>query len=208
MLAKRGLDIVVASLALIAAAPILVAAAVASRRAMGPGVLFKQQRPGLGGEIFTLYKLRTMTEAVDQGGRPLTEFARVTPLGRVLRTTSIDELPQLWNVIKGDMSLVGPRPLLTRYLARYNAEQRRRHDVRPGITGWAQVHRRTAVTWDERLRLDTWYVDHRSFLLDVAILFRTGRDLFSRDGTPAMDTLSRTAENELEFRGDDDLSSR
>jgi lipopolysaccharide/colanic/teichoic acid biosynthesis glycosyltransferase len=201
-LIKRALDIAVAGLGLLATSPVLALAVVAIRRTMGPGVIFQQGRPGLGGRNFTLYKLRTMTDSVDDERRPVPEFARVTPLGRFLRTTSIDELPQLWNVLKGDMSLVGPRPLLTRYMERYSTFQRRRHEVKPGITGWAQIHRRTAVTWDEKLQLDVWYVDNWTVGLDLKILVRTIQDVISRSGAPAMDSLSRTADNELEFRGD------
>ena len=207
-LIKRALDVAGAGLGLLAAAPLLALAAVAIRLAMGPGVVFRQLRPGLGGRSFTLYKLRTMSDEFDAAGHFRPDFSRVTRLGRFLRMTSIDELPQLWNVLKGDMSLVGPRPLLTRYLERYDAVQRRRHDVRPGITGWAQIHRRTAVSWDERLALDVWYVDHWSLGLDLKILARTARDVFSADGNPAMDSLSRTAENETDFRGSSTASGR
>jgi lipopolysaccharide/colanic/teichoic acid biosynthesis glycosyltransferase len=198
---KRLLDVVAAGSGLLVTMPILAVAAAAIRWSMGRGVLFKQRRPGRHGETFTLYKLRTMADPVDAEGRPRPEYSRVTPLGRILRTTSIDELPQLWNVLRGDMSLVGPRPLLLRYMGRYSPEQRRRHDVRPGITGWAQVHRRTAVTWDEKLRLDVWYVDHRTMALDLWILIKTIGDLASRRGSPAMDSLSQTSDNELEFKG-------
>ena len=193
---KRAADVVLAAAGLVATAPVLALAAAAIRLTMGSGILFRQIRPGYKEQPFTVYKLRTMTN--DDAVRAA--FARVTPLGRFLRMASIDELPQLWNVIRGDMSLVGPRPLLTKYLAHYDAEQRRRHEVRPGITGWAQIHRRTAMTWDERLALDVWYVDHWSLRLDLMILMRTVRELLL-GGDPAMDSLSRTIEGELEFRG-------
>jgi lipopolysaccharide/colanic/teichoic acid biosynthesis glycosyltransferase len=182
-------------------APVLALAVLAIRSTMGVPVLFRQLRPGRAGQSFTLYKLRTMISETDADGRVRPEFERVTPLGRFLRRTSIDELPQLWNVLKGDMSLVGPRPLLTRYLDRYNAVQQRRHEVRPGITGWAQIHRRSAVTWDDRLQLDVWYVDHWTLWLDLTILATTILELFSADGNPSMESLSRTTANELEFRG-------
>jgi len=199
---KRLLDLVAAGVVLVIAAPVLAVAAIAIRQSMGPGVLFTQVRPGRHGVPFRLYKLRTMADPTDAAGQPRAEYDRVTPLGRFLRTTSVDELPQLWNVVRGDMSLVGPRPLLVQYLERYSPEQRRRHDVRPGITGWAQVHRRTAVTWEEKLRLDVWYVDHQTLPLDLRILVRTATELISNHGRPGMDSLSRTAANELEFRGD------
>jgi sugar transferase EpsL len=193
---KRAADVVLAAAGLVATAPVLALAAAAIRLTMGSGILFRQIRPGYKEQPFTVYKLRTMTN--DDAVRAA--FARVTPLGRFLRMASIDELPQLWNVIRGDMSLVGPRPLLTKYLDHYDAEQRRRHDVRPGITGWAQIHRRTAMTWNERLALDVWYVDHWSLRLDLMILMRTVRELLL-GGDPAMDSLSRTIGGELEFRG-------
>jgi lipopolysaccharide/colanic/teichoic acid biosynthesis glycosyltransferase len=198
---KRTIDVIGAAVGLLLTAPLLGVAALAIRLTMGRPVLFRQARPGRAAQIFTLHKLRTMIDETDSAGHARPCFSRVTPLGRLLRTTSIDELPQLWNVLKGDMSLVGPRPLLTQYLPRYNAVQRRRHEMRPGITGWAQIHRRTAVTWDDRLRLDVWYVDHWTLWLDVMILVRTLRDMFSADGNPSMESLSRTTANELEFKG-------
>jgi sugar transferase EpsL len=198
---KRTFDITAAGAGLLMTAPVLALAVIAIRSTMGRPILFRQVRPGWAGRSFTLYKLRTMTDESDATGRARPDFARVTPLGRFLRRSSIDELPQLWNVLKGDMSLVGPRPLLTRYLDRYNTVQRRRHEVRPGITGWAQIHRRTAVTWDDRLRLDVWYVDHWSLWLDWKILASTILELISTDGNPSMESLSRTTENECDFRG-------
>ena len=177
-----------AAVGLVATAPVLAVAAAAVRVTMGPGVLFRQVRPGYQGRPFTIYKLRTLVHMSTDDGSILSDFERITPIGRFLRATSIDELPQLWNVIRGDMSLVGPRPLLTKYLAYYDTEQRRRHDVKPGITGWAQVNRRSAMTWDERLALDVWYVDHRSFSLDMRILLRTvGRTLRMSGVRPAQE---------------------
>lgn len=198
---KRVIDVTGAGIGLLLTAPLIAAAVLAIRWTMGPSVFFRQTRPGQAGRSFTLYKLRTMSDDTDAAGHARPEFARVTPLGRFLRQTSIDELPQLWNVLKGDMSLVGPRPLLMRYLERYNEVQRRRHDVKPGITGWAQIHRRTALTWDDRLRLDVWYVDHWTLRLDCVILAKTLLEIFTADGSPSMESLSRTTENELEFRG-------
>jgi sugar transferase EpsL len=198
---KRFVDVAGAGIGLLVSVPFLIVGAIAIRLTMGPGVLFRQSRPGRYARSFTLYKLRTMTSVPEGAGQKSSDFSRVTPLGRFLRTVSIDELPQLWNVLKGDMSLVGPRPLLTKYLEHYDDVQMRRHEVKPGITGWAQIHRRTAVTWEERLALDVWYVDHWTLWLDAIILVRTVRDVLSRDGDPAMDSLSRTADNEQEFRG-------
>lgn len=198
---KRVMDVAIAGSTLLILSPVLAVAAAAIRWSMGPGVIFTQLRPGRDGMPFRLFKLRTMADPVYPDGRPRPEYERVTPLGRVLRNTSIDELPQLWNVVRGEMSLVGPRPLLMQYLERYSPEQQRRHEVRPGITGWAQVHRRTAVTWDQKFDLDVWYVDHVSLPLDVRILVMTALEL-ARRGDPSMDSLSRTADNELEFRGE------
>jgi sugar transferase EpsL len=201
LLIKRLVDIAASGIGMVISLPFLFIGMIAIRLRMGPGVIFRQVRPGLLGGSFTLYKLRTMTTAPEGDPQRGSDFARVTPVGRFLRTTSIDELPQLWNVFKGDMSLVGPRPLLTKYLPYYDEVQMRRHEVKPGITGWAQIHRRSAVTWQERLELDVWYVDHWTLWLDAVILVRTVHDLFSRDGDPAMDSLSRTTDNEQEFRG-------
>ncbi|MEO7825788.1 MAG: sugar transferase, partial [Allosphingosinicella sp.] len=160
---KRPADILLSALGLIVLAPVLAAVAVAVATRLGRPVLFRQVRPGLGGKPFRLVKFRTMLDAVDSEGRPLDDSRRLTPFGRLLRASSLDELPELWNVLKGDMSLVGPRPLLMHYLPLYSPEQARRHDVRPGLTGWAQVNGRNALSWPEKLALDTWYVDHRSF---------------------------------------------
>jgi lipopolysaccharide/colanic/teichoic acid biosynthesis glycosyltransferase len=148
-------------------------------------VIFRQRRPGLGGVPFTLLKIRTMREAHDPSGHALSDADRLTPLGRRLREASIDELPELWNVLRGDMSLVGPRPLLVEYLDRYSPEQARRHEVRPGITGWAQVNGRNALTWEEKFALDVWYVDHVSLRLDLRILWQTVRAVLAREGISA-----------------------
>ncbi|MEW5926331.1 MAG: sugar transferase [Gemmatimonadota bacterium] len=180
--AKRVLDVGVAAAVLVATSPLLLAAMALVRADMGSPVLFRQQRPGLGGRPFEVLKLRTMRDAFDADGRPLPDAERLTWLGKLLRSTSVDELPQLWNVLRGDMSLVGPRPLLMEYLPLYSPEQARRHEVRPGITGWAQVNGRNAVRWEEKFALDVWYVDHRSLALDVAILFRTLVKVVRREG--------------------------
>ncbi|GIV76570.1 MAG: UDP-phosphate galactose phosphotransferase [Litorilinea sp.] len=179
---KRFLDCLLVSLILILLAPLLLLLALVIRWKMGTPVLFRQQRPGLFARPFTLYKFRTMTQERDAAGALLPDAQRLTPLGRFLRQTSLDELPELFNVLKGDMSLVGPRPLLMHYLDRYNATQMRRHLVRPGITGWAQIHGRNAISWEEKLARDVWYVDHLSLLLDLWILLRTVWVVLRREG--------------------------
>jgi len=179
---KRGIDVVAAAGGLCVTWPVMAGAALAIRATMGRPVLFRQQRPGQGGRLFTAYKFRTMREASGTDGRPLPDAERLTALGRFIRRTSIDELPQLWNVLRGDISLVGPRPLLVRYLPRYSAEQMRRHDVVPGITGWAQVRGRNATSWDERFAHDLWYVDHWSLGLDLKIIALTVWKVLSGDG--------------------------
>jgi len=152
---------------------------------LGKPVLFRQKRPGLKGNIFEMLKFRSMRDAVDGEGNALPDSERLTPFGKKLRSSSLDELPGLWNVLKGDMSLVGPRPLLVEYLPLYSVEQARRHDVRPGITGWAQVNGRNAISWEEKFKLDIWYVDNQSFWLDIKILFLTVKKVFVRDGISA-----------------------
>jgi sugar transferase EpsL len=179
---KRALDVAGAGLGLLVLSPVMLAVAVAVRATLGSPVLFRQTRPGLGGRPFDLYKFRTMRHAPGPDGHPLPDAERLTGLGRFLRSASLDELPELLNVLKGEMSLVGPRPLLMEYLPLYSPEQARRHEVRPGLTGWAQVNGRNALTWDERFRLDVWYVDHRSFLLDLKILAMTVASVFRREG--------------------------
>jgi len=182
---KRAADFAVAIILPIVLAPVFAGIWLGIRFTMGRPVLFLQRRVGLRGRTFTLAKFRTMREAFDESGQPLPDSERLTSLGLLLRRTSLDELPQLWNVLRGDMSLVGPRPLLPRYLPRYSAEQNRRHDVRPGITGWAQVNGRNAVTWEERLRLDVWYVDHWSLGLDLRTLWLTVLTVVRREGVSA-----------------------
>ena len=182
---KRVVDVVGASLALVVLSPLLAVVALLVRARMGTPVLFRQERPGRGGRPFTMTKFRTMTDTRGPDGELLPDAARLTALGRWLRRTSIDELPELLNVVHGDMSLVGPRPLLVEYLPLYSAEQSRRHEVRPGITGWAQVNGRNAVTWDEKFALDVWYVDHRSTRLDLEILAKTVSQVLSGHGVSA-----------------------
>ena len=182
---KRLLDFLVSIAALLLLSPLLLGLAMLVRLKLGAPVLFPQVRPGCQGRLFTLWKFRTMTGAVGAGGKPRPDAERLTPFGRMLRATSLDELPEFWNVLRGEMSLVGPRPLLVEYLGRYTAEESRRHEVRPGLTGWAQVNGRNATTWEERLRLDVWYVDHRNFWLDLRILARTVGLVFRREGIAA-----------------------
>lgn len=193
---KRLFDIAITLASIIMLSPSLAVVALLVRVKLGSPVLFKQIRPGLQGKPFTLFKFRTMTDARDADGRLLSDAGRLTKFGRFLRATSIDELPELINVLKGDMSLVGPRPLLMQYLARYTHEQSRRHEVQPGITGWAQVNGRNAITWEEKFKLDVWYVDNLSLWLDVKIIFMTIWKIFKREGItqPGQVTME-------EFRG-------
>jgi len=194
---KRAADVLGAGLGLVALSPVLVLAALAIRITMGRPTLFRQRRGGLRGAPFAVVKFRTMTDARGPDGLPLPDDRRLTAFGRWLRRTSLDELPELWNVLSGDMSLVGPRPLMAEYLDRYSPAQARRHEVRPGLTGWAQVNGRNATTWPERFRLDVWYVDHVSFLLDIRILLRTLGIVFRGDGVNAADHATMTV-----FRGE------
>jgi len=182
---KRTLDILGASIGLCVFAPVLFIIAVLIRRQMGSPILFHQTRPGLHGKPFKMIKFRTMRDAIDANGNPLPDAERLTKLGQFLRSSSLDELPELWNVLKGDMSLVGPRPLLMEYLPLYSSEQARRHEVRPGVTGWAQVNGRNAISWDEKFALDVWYVDNRSLWLDLKIIWLTIRKVVKREGISA-----------------------
>ena len=179
---KRLFDIVGAAMGLLLLFPVVVFVSWQVRRKMGSPVLFRQVRPGLHGRPFEMIKFRTMKDAVDVKGVALPDSERMTPFGQWLRSTSLDELPELWNVLKGDMSLVGPRPLLMDYLPLYSSEQSRRHDVRPGVTGWAQINGRNAISWEDKFKLDVWYVDNRSFWLDLKILFLTVKKVLVRDG--------------------------
>lgn len=182
---KRLFDIVAAGLGLLALSPVMVIVALLIRRRLGSPVLFCQVRPGLGGKPFRMVKFRTMRDALDAQGNPLPDHQRMTPFGSFLRASSLDELPELWNVLKGDMSLVGPRPLLMEYLPLYSSEQYRRHEVRPGVTGWAQINGRNALSWEEKFKLDVWYVDNCSFWLDLKILFLTVKRVIRKDGISA-----------------------
>lgn len=195
---KRSFDLACAALLLAALLPAMLLVALAIRLRMGSPVLFRQERPGLGGRLFIVYKFRTMRLATDARGEPLPDGERLTALGAFLRRTSLDELPQLFNVLRGDMSLVGPRPLLVEYLPLYSARQARRHDVRPGITGWAQVNGRNATSWPQRFELDLWYVEHAGFGLDLKILWLTVAKVFSGAGVsqPGQATMEK-------FRGED-----
>ena len=182
---KRLFDIAAASGALVVLAPVYAVTAYKVKKNLGSPVLFRQVRPGLHGKPFEMLKFRSMKDAVDAEGNVLPDSERLTDFGKVLRNSSLDELPELWNVIKGDMSLVGPRPLLMEYLPLYNDEQKRRHDVRPGITGYAQVNGRNAIGWNEKFALDTWYVDNQSLWLDIKILAKTVRKVIIKDGISA-----------------------
>ena len=178
---KRSFDFFVALLALLTLLPILLVLYVIIAIKMGIPVFFVQARPGMKGNIFKMVKFRSMTDAKGANGELLPDAQRLPAFGQMLRATSLDELPELWNVLKGQMSLVGPRPLLIEYLDKYSPEQARRHNVRPGVTGWAQVNGRNALSWEDKFALDTWYVDNRTFLLDIKILFMTVKQVFLRD---------------------------
>ncbi|ENU18498.1 hypothetical protein F994_03018 [Acinetobacter bohemicus ANC 3994] len=182
---KRLLDIIIASIALILLSPLYFFVAYKVKKNLGSPVLFRQVRPGLHGKPFEMIKFRTMKDAVDTNGQPLPDSERLTSFGKMLRSTSLDEMPELWNVIKGDMSIVGPRPLLTEYLPLYNQEQAKRHNVRPGMTGHAQVNGRNAIGWEEKFKLDTWYVDNQSTLLDFKIMFKTVHKVLAKDDISA-----------------------
>jgi sugar transferase EpsL len=184
---KRLLDIVFSAAALVLLSPLLVLLTVVIRFKLGSPVLFRQHRPGLGGKGFVTYKFRTMTDQRDDAGRLLPDEQRLPAFGRFLRSTSLDELPELFNVLKGDMSIVGPRPLMMKYLGRYTPEQARRHDVKPGITGWAQINGRNAIPWEERFKLDVWYVDNWSIRLDLRILLKSIWMMITRQGITQRD---------------------
>jgi len=182
---KRAFDFIISAVALTLLAPGLLVFGGLVYWKLGHPVIFRQCRPGMGGRIFSALKFRTMTDGRDAAGLPLPDDLRLTAFGRWLRATSLDELPTLWNVLCGDMSLVGPRPLLVGYLALYSPEQARRHEVRPGVTGWAQINGRNLLSWEEKFRLDVWYVDHRTFWLDLRIIFLTFARVLRRDGIAA-----------------------
>ena len=200
---KRLIDILASGLALIILSPVIIVVAILVNSKLGSPIFFQQVRPGLGGKPFKMVKFRTMLDAVDSQGNPLPDEVRLTDFGKFLRSTSLDELPELWNVLKGDMSLVGPRPLLMEYLPLYSADQARRHEVRPGVTGWAQINGRNAISWEQKFELDTWYVDNQSLWLDIKILFLTVWKVVHRDGISAAGeaTMSR-------FMGSSDSKSK
>ena len=193
---KRGLDVILAGGALVVLSPVLAVTAVLVRTKLGSPVIFHQDRPGKDGKIFRLYKFRSMTDEKDENGNLLPDEVRLTAFGKKLRATSLDELPELWNILKGDMSVVGPRPLLVRYLPLYNEEQRHRHDVRPGLTGWAQVNGRNTLSWEDKFRYDVEYVRNISFALDVKTVLLTVKKVFAREGIS-----SDSAATMEEFRG-------
>lgn len=193
---KRLLDFILSLIALVVLSPIILVIAILVRIKLGSPVIFKQKRPGLNEKIFTLYKFRTMTDAKDETGNLLPDNVRLTKFGKILRSTSLDELPELFNILKGDMSIVGPRPLLVKYLPLYNKNQKHRHDVRPGFTGWAQCNGRNAISWEEKFDLDIYYVKHLSFFIDVKILFKTVKIVLLREGIS-----SDTSVTMEEFRG-------
>ena len=187
---KRLFDIVVSGIALVILSPMLMLTVLLIRNRLGSPVLFRQVRPGMGGRPFEMMKFRTMSNAVDDHGNLLPDVDRLTRFGAFMRATSIDELPELWNVLRGDMSIVGPRPLLMEYLPLYSAEQRRRHNVRPGITGWAQINGRNCISWNEKFALDVWYVDNKSFWLDVKIILLTVVAVVRRRDVNASETVT------------------
>ncbi|KYQ85087.1 sugar transferase [Acinetobacter sp. NRRL B-65365] len=199
---KRLLDIIIASTALILLSPLYAYVAYKVKKNLGSPVLFRQIRPGLHGKPFEMIKFRTMKDAIDERGNPLPDSERLTPFGKMLRSTSLDEMPELWNVIKGDMSVVGPRPLLMEYLPLYNKEQAKRHDVRPGMTGHAQVNGRNAISWEQKFKLDTWYVENRSLWLDFKIMLQTVKKVIAKDdiseaGEATMSKFTGTDNKEL-----------
>lgn len=187
---KRFFDLTAALFGLILFGPLILVLILLIRQKLASPIFFTQTRPGLHGKPFKMIKFRTMTDARDADGNLLPDSVRLTPFGRFLRSTSLDELPELWNVLKGDMSLVGPRPLLMEYLPRYTPEQARRHQARPGITGWAQVNGRNAISWEEKFQMDVWYIDHQSFWLDMKILFFTIRKVLLREGISAQNDVT------------------
>ena len=195
---KRIIDLVLSGIALLVLSPVYLILAIIVRIKLGSPVLFSQERPGKNEKVFRMYKFRSMTDARDADGNLLPDEERMTHFGAALRATSLDELPELWNIFKGDMSIVGPRPLLVRYLPRYNERQRRRHDVRPGLTGWAQVNGRNAISWEQKFEYDVEYVEKESFLFDVKILFMTVGKVLHRSGITSEGNITME-----EFMGDE-----
>lgn len=193
---KRILDFFLSVVALVVLSPVILLLGIMVRVKLGSPIIFKQERPGLNEKIFTLYKFRTMTDQKDESGNLLPDEIRLTKFGKMLRATSLDELPELFNILKGDMSIVGPRPLLVKYLPLYNLQQKHRHDVRPGFTGWAQCNGRNAISWEEKFELDIYYVNHISFFIDLKIIFKTIKSVLLREGIS-----SETSVTMEEFRG-------
>ena len=198
---KRAFDIAASTSALVVLSPVLAITAYKVKKELGSPVLFRQTRPGLHGKPFEMIKFRTMKDATDKAGNALPDSERLTEFGKKLRASSLDELPELWNVLKGDMSLVGPRPLLMEYLPLYNAEQAKRHNVRPGVTGYAQVNGRNSLSWEDKFKLDTWYVEHQSFLLDLKILLKTVKKVIIKDGISAEGEATMTKFTGTKFTG-------
>ena len=198
---KRTFDIVASASALVLLSPVLAITAHKVKKELGSPVLFRQTRPGLHGRPFEMIKFRTMKDATDKAGNALPDSERLTDFGKKLRASSLDELPELWNVLKGNMSLVGPRPLLMEYLTLYNAEQAKRHDVRPGITGYAQVNGRNSLSWEDKFKLDTWYVEHQSLWLDMKILLKTVKKVIIKDGISAEGEATMTKFTGTKFTG-------
>ena len=198
---KRAFDIAASTSALIVLSPVLAITAYKVKKELGSPVLFRQTRPGLHGKPFEMVKFRTMKDATDKEGNALPDSERLTEFGKKLRASSLDELPELWNVLKGDMSLVGPRPLLMEYLPLYNAEQAKRHNVRPGVTGYAQVNGRNSLSWEDKFKLDTWYVEHQSLWLDMKILLKTVKKVIIKDGISAEGEATMTKFTGTKFTG-------
>ena len=198
---KRAFDIVASTSALVVLSPVLAITAYKVKKELGSPVLFRQTRPGLHGKPFEMIKFRTMKDATDKEGNALPDRERLTEFGKKLRASSLDELPELWNVLKGDMSLVGPRPLLMEYLPLYSAEQAKRHNVRPGVTGYAQVNGRNSLSWEDKFKLDTWYVEHQSLWLDMKILLKTVKKVIIKDGISAEGEATMTKFTGTKFTG-------
>ena len=198
---KRAFDIAASTSALVVLSPVLAITAYKVKKELGSPVLFRQTRPGLHGRPFEMIKFRTMKDATDKAGNALPDSERLTDFGKKLRASSLDELPELWNVLKGDMSLVGPRPLLMEYLPLYNAEQAKRHNVRPGVTGYAQVNGRNSLSWEDKFKLDTWYVEHQSLWLDMKILLKTVKKVIIKDGISAEGEATMTKFTGTKFTG-------
>ena len=198
---KRAFDIAASTSALVVLSPVLAITAYKVKKELGSPVLFRQTRPGLHGRPFEMIKFRTMKDATDKEGNALPDSERLTDFGKKLRASSLDELPELWNVLKGDMSLVGPRPLLMEYLTLYSAEQAKRHNVRPGVTGYAQVNGRNSLSWEDKFKLDTWYVEHQSLWLDMKILLKTVKKVIIKDGISAEGEATMTKFTGTKFTG-------